>query len=83
MPTVSTTNDSGINSAEIEQKLRKGYFVKRGDVMKAFGLSRTDMEALVPAVFIPAPGAVFKRARFVRSQVMAVARSWEAASRVT
>ena len=77
MPTVSKTNDSGITAAEVDQKIRRGYFVKRGDIMKAFGLTRDDMDALVPGVFVPADNPKFKRNRFVRSQVMEVARQWE------
>ncbi len=85
MPTHPDTT-SGITAADVDSKLRAGYFVKRGDIMKAFGLSKSDMDALVPEIFKPAPfpktktaAARYKtnRARFVRSQVMAVAKSWE------
>lgn len=91
MPNVSKTHDNaaaGFSAAEIDQRLRRGYFVKRGDIMAAFGLTRDDMDALVPEVFHPAPlpatktaGGKVKRPRhrFVRSQVMEIARQWERA----
>lgn len=80
------TKDGGVTAAEVDQKLPRGYFVKRGDIVKAFGLSRAEMDALVPEVFKPAPipktnapRARYQtnRARFVRSQIMAIARQWE------
>lgn len=72
-------NSGGCNDvAAIEKKLRKGFFVMRGDVRDAFGLSEEEMTALVDAkVFraeYPVKGG---RARFVRSKVVAVARKWE------
>jgi hypothetical protein len=77
MPTQTTPTASGITAADIDANLPRGLFVKRGAIMAAFGLSRTDMEALVPDTFIPSPVAKFKRHRFVRSQVLEVARQWE------
>ena len=76
MPTENNTT-AGRTASEIEQKLTRGYFVKRGDIMKAFGLSKSDMPALIPSVFVPVPNPRFKHKRFVRSQVMEVARRWE------
>lgn len=77
MPTVSKPNDSGTTAAEVDQRLPRSLFVKRGAIMAAFGLTRSDMEALVPDTFVPSPSTKFKYARFVRSQVMEVARQWE------
>lgn len=79
------TKDGGITAADVDQKLPRGYFVKRGDITKAFGLSRAEMDALVPEVFTPAPippkpGRPARKQmkhRFVRSQVMKVAHQWE------
>lgn len=75
--TTPKIKNGGVTAAEVDQKLPRGYFVKRGIIMEAFGLTRDDFEALVPDIFKPADNPKFKRARFVRSQVMAVARQWE------
>jgi len=78
MPTLAPKpKDGGVTAEDVDQKLARGVFVKRGDIMKAFGLTRSDMDALVPETFRPADCAKFKRHRFVRSQVMAIARQWE------
>lgn len=78
MPTTyATTGQTGVTAADVDAKLRKGVFVKRGDIVAAFGLTRSDMEALVPEVFRPVASGRFKRARFLRSQVMDIARTWE------
>ena len=69
----------GNNVAEIEKKLRPGFFIMRRDVREAFGLSEEEMTTLVSTkVFraeYPVKGG---RARFVRSKVLAVAKKWEA-----
>lgn len=78
MPTqYATTGQTGVTAADVDAKLRKGIFVKRGDIVAAFGLTRSDMEALVPDTFRPVESARFKRARFLRAQVIEVAHAWE------
>ena len=75
---VQATPKTGCScAADIDAALPRSYFVKRGDIISAFGLTRNDMEALVPSAFVPSPNPGFKRARFVRSQVMEIARKWE------
>lgn len=81
MDTNQTTpgkRSGGIDLAEVERLLPATYYVKRGDLQRAFGFSRHDLDALIPGTFLPAPVTAFKRHRFVRSQVIAVARSWAA-----
>lgn len=75
--------NAGSTVAEIETKLPKTFFVRRGDVRDAFGLSEEEMTALVPTTFHPtylspnkARGRKKSRALFVRSQVVDVARQW-------
>lgn len=75
--TNQTTTTGGRSAAEIEAALPGKFYVKRGDIMRAFGLTRGDMEALVPDTFRPDPNPRFHRNRFHRSQVMEVARAWE------
>lgn len=77
-------SSGGVTVAEVEASLPRTFFVRRGDVLKAFGLSDDDMSALVPSVFHPtylapnkARGRKKSRALFVRAQVVAVARQWE------
>lgn len=89
MPAKTASSTSGISAADIEAKLPKGFFVRRGQVRDAFGLTDEDMGALVPEVFRPqylppnkrkGKKRAKSRAVFVRSQVVAVARKWEGAS---
>lgn len=89
MPAKITSPMSGISAADVEAKLPKGFFVRRGQVRDAFGLTDEDMGALVPEVFKPqylppnkrnGKKRVKSRAVFVRSQVVAVARKWEGIS---
>lgn len=81
MPTSLQSPAAGVTAAEVDAALPRGFFVKRGDIMAAFGLGRRDIEALVPEVFKPAPippvAGKRPRDRFIRSQVLEVARSWE------
>lgn len=72
------------SAAEIEASLPRTFFIRRGDVQQAFGLSDDNMAVLVPGTFHPtylapnkARGRKGSRALFVRSQVVAVARQWE------
>lgn len=76
----------GITAAEVEAKLPKKFFVRRGHIIEAFGLSDEEMSALVPSVFkaqyLPTNKRGKKkveksRAVFVRAQVIAIARNWE------
>jgi hypothetical protein len=82
MPTIYKTDNPGATAAEIEARLPKTYFVRRGDIVSAFGLSREDFAALVPSVFKPAPLPAPKAGkkqydRFVRAQVLEAARAME------
>jgi hypothetical protein len=85
MPAKNTTGE--ITAAGVEASLPKGFFVRRGDIVKAFNLSDEEMTACVPDPFKPTylpPNKRRKvkrsRAVFVRAQVVAVARRWEALS---
>jgi hypothetical protein len=92
MPTTYHTQDTAavaVSVAEVEAKLRRGVFVKRGDIVRAFGLTRSAADALIPGVFkpVPLPGLsrpskrtgqpTTPRCRFLRADVIAIARSWE------
>lgn len=72
-----------VSAAEVDALLPKKFFVRRGDVAAAFGLSEKQMAALVPAIFTPfylppnKAGNRSRRAMFVRSKVLAVARELE------
>jgi hypothetical protein len=86
--------DAGVSAAEIEQRLPKTFFVMRGHIAAAFGFTKEELSVLIAdGVFVPkypfggAPCVEKRgkktivrgeRARFVRSQVLAVARKWEA-----
>lgn len=50
--------------------------LKRGDIMRAFGLSRREFEALTPGTFRPVAGLPLARARYHRDAVVAVAQRW-------
>jgi hypothetical protein len=63
---------------EIDRLLPRKYFVMRGDIRVAFGFSSEELDALVAnSTFVAKYPVVGGRARFVRSQVIAIARSWE------
>lgn len=77
-------SNGAITVAEVEKSLPRTFFVRRGDVRQAFGLSEEDMTSLVPDTFHPrylspnkARGRKRSRALFVRSQIVEVARRWE------
>lgn len=70
---------AGVTVAEVDSLLPRSYFVKRGDLARAFGLTRAELEALIPETFVPSPNPKFKRHRFVRSHILDVARRWETA----
>jgi hypothetical protein len=75
---------SGFSVETVEQKLPRTFFVRRGHIRDAFGLTEEEMSAFVPGVFkpkyLPTNGrGKTTRAHFVRTQVISVARQWEAA----
>lgn len=76
----------GISVAEVEANLPKSFFVRRGHVRAAFGLTEEEMTALVGDVFKPRYLPTNKRGKrkiktsravFVRAQIITVARAWE------
>ena len=84
------TASTSVTVAEVEKRLRKGVFVKRGDIVAALGLTRNDAEAIIGIVIKPVPlPALLKRTskhtgkpvelrdRFLRSDVIAYARTLE------
>jgi hypothetical protein len=77
MPAKKTTG--GINVADVETRLPKTYFVMRGHVERAFGLTKEEMTLLIGTkTFVPEyPFGPKTRARFVRSKLLAQARKWE------
>jgi hypothetical protein len=66
--------------AELEHALPPGVFVMRGDILAALGLTRRQFAVLVAdGVFVAKyPFGRGTRARFLRSQVIEVAREWQA-----
>lgn len=85
----------GISVAEVEAKLPRALFVKRGDIREAFGFTRTEVGVLIDDGTFAAKYPFGKtrkekrgskvvdvesRQRFLRSQVIAVARKWEDAA---
>lgn len=85
----------GVSAADVDSKLPQRFFVMRGDVMAAFGLTGEEMTVLVGQGVFRAEYPLGKsrtvtakkkqkivtaRMRFVRTQVLAVARKWEANS---
>jgi hypothetical protein len=81
MPAKKT--NGAISVAEIDAALPRTFFVRRGHLRAAFGLSEEDMASLIPGTFHPtylspnkARGRKKSRALFVRSQVVEVARKW-------
>lgn len=74
-------NTAGIDAATIAERLPKAFFVRRGHVRAAFGLSEEDMTALVlNKTFVAEYPVAGGRACFVRTKVLAVARKWEGAA---
>ncbi len=91
MPAKVTTT-TGVSAADVDAKLPKTFFVMRGHVMAAFGFTGEEMSALVAQrVFLAKyplgkthtvlkkkkEKVVQSRMRFVRSQVLEVAKRWE------
>lgn len=77
MPAKRTSG--GISAAEVEAKLPRTFFVMRGHVADAFGLTRHEIRTLVEDGIFRAeyPFGKRRRARFVRTQILQVARKWE------
>lgn len=75
-------NTGGINAADVEAKLPAGYFVMRGHIRAAFGFTEEEIRTLIDQNVFRAeyPFGKATRARFVRSQVLGVARRWEGAA---
>lgn len=81
---------AGMTVAEVQEKLPRTFFVRRGHVRDAFGLTEEEMSALVGAgIFKPVYLPTNKRGKrkikksravFVRTQLIAVAKQWEAAA---
>lgn len=86
---------SSVCAADIDAALPKKFFVMRGDVQAAFGFTGEEMSTLVEQGVFRAEypfgktrtvrkkkqdKLVHARMKFVRSQVMAVARRWEASA---
>lgn len=61
----------GVSAADVEAKLPRTFFVMRGHVASAFGLTREEMKVLVnDGTFTKSyPLGKNTRARFVRTQV--------------
>lgn len=91
MPAKVTTG-TGVSAADVDAKLPQTFFVMRGHVMAAFGFTGEEMSALVTQRIFRAEYPLGKthtvrkkkkdkvvesRMKFVRSQVLAVARRWE------
>lgn len=82
----SKIREGAVTVAGVEAELPKTFFVRRGHVRDAFGLTEEEMTALVGQVFKPTYLPTNKRGRrkiqksravFVRAQIIAVARGWE------
>lgn len=73
-----TARTGGVDVAAVDAALPRKFFIMRGDVRDAFGLTEEEMTILVAArTFVAEYPIKGGRARFVRSQVVAVARRWE------
>lgn len=78
MPAKTTTDTTGVTAAGVDASLPRTFFVMRGHVRDAFGLTKEEMRTLVDdKTFVAKYPVKNGRARFVRSQVLAVARRWE------
>lgn len=73
------TNGSHRSLADVDAALPRTFFVMRGHVRDAFGLTREEMNALVMnRTFVAKYPVAGGKARFIRTQVLQVAREWEA-----
>lgn len=77
MPAKRTTG--GISVDDVAAKLPDTFFIMRGQLQSAFGMSNGEIErAVSKGIFVAKyPFGEGTRARFVRTQVLAVARGWE------
>lgn len=75
----SKLSAAGVDAAAVDGRLPRTFFVARGDIQDAFGLTRREISTLVrKGTFVRKyPLGKGTRARFVRKQVLAVARQWE------
>lgn len=69
---------AGDGHEDLDTKLPRTVLLTRGEIQVAFGLSRKEMDQLVRSkVFVAKyPLGPRTRARFMRSQVLAVVRTW-------
>ena len=71
-------NTQGVTAAAVDAALPRTFFVMRGHICAAFGLTSEDMTVLVrDGTFVAKYLRAGGRAKFIRSQVLAVARKWE------
>lgn len=71
--------NAAVDAVSVDRLLPKTFFVTRGDIATAFGLSKAEMAALVDCGTFAAKypfGKEHRRARFVRSQVLEIASEW-------
>lgn len=74
-------NTQGVTAAAVEKALPGTFFVMRGHITTAFGLTKEETRALVDdGTFVAKYPVKGGRARFVRSQVLGVAKRWEGIS---
>lgn len=65
-------------AAEVDAALPRGAYVKRGDIIRALGLTREEVRGLIETgVFVAQYPVEGGRMRFWRSQVMAYAHRME------
>lgn len=76
MPAKKTSG--AIDVADIESKLPRTYFIMRGHITAAFGFTREETGVLIGQGVFAAkyPFGARTRARFLRSQVLEVAKTW-------
>jgi hypothetical protein len=73
-----TNSAQGVTVEAVDAALPRTFFVMRGHIATAFGLTKEEMAALVrDGTFVAEYPIKGGRARFVRSQVLAVAKRWE------
>ena len=74
-------NSQGLSAHAVDAALPRTFFVKRGHVQEAFGLTDQEMTDRVDdGTFVAKYLKKGAKARFVRSQVLAVAYKWEGAA---
>lgn len=76
----SNQTSGAINAADVDARLPRRFFVKRGDIQQAFGFTKAELAELISLGIFVAKyplGKDRRRARFVRSQAVRVAGEWE------